>query len=462
MKRVSNLNTFHKAHRRICGIHSAPNDAPCHRKIAQALLLLADPKLAVALCIGIAIDNTPMLCNRLLIERTVSMQRLFFAVIITACLFVALTARAENERRVLQIESPLDFQVFQRETAAGGHIRVAGSASPSADVKVLIEGAGLREELPHHWHRLNPDRSTGAFRADLPVPAGGFFKVTIVSSAHGSKKEREIVPHVGVGEVFVIAGQSNSTNYGEEPQKVTSGLVSTFDGKTWRIADDPQPGTQDDSKKGSFAPAFGDAMVARYHVPIGIASVGHGSTSVRQWLPAGTPVLVMPTMTKFITRTDDGTLVSDGTLYNGLLKRIHQLGPHGFRALLWHQGESDTHQPPEHEIPPATYAQMMTQLIESARRDAGWDFPWFVALASYHSPSDPSSASLRDAQRSLWQSGIALEGPDTDTLTGNNRQNGGKGVHLSAQGLQAHGKMWAAKVSVYLDPLLSESTQMTK
>jgi hypothetical protein len=167
-------------------------------------------------------------------------------------------------------------------------------------------------------------------------------------------------------------------------------------------------------------------------------------------------------MTKFITRTEDGTLVSDGTLYRGLIGRINELGPHGFRALLWHQGESDTHQPPEHEISAAIYAQMMTQLIKSARRDAGWDFPWFVAVASYHSPTDTSSPELREAQRSLWKSGVALEGPDTDTLIGSHRENGGKGVHLSAQGLQAHGRMWAGKVSVYLDPILRESTPMKK
>jgi hypothetical protein len=43
-----------------------------------------------------------------------------------------------------------------------------------------------------------------------------------------------------------------------------------------RIADDPQPGVQDTSSRGSFIPAFGDALYAKYHVPVGIADVGHG------------------------------------------------------------------------------------------------------------------------------------------------------------------------------------------
>ena len=346
-----------------------------------------------------------------------------------------------------------ELEVFQRDCASTGSIHFSGTAPQNAHVKVLIEGTGLAGKLPHHWRKLNLNKRTGDFSEDLRFSAGGFYDVKFISSGHGTRKQQVTVPHVGIGEVFVIAGQSNSTNYGEEPQKVMSGLVSTFGGKHWRIADDPQPGTQDNSKKGSFAPSFGDAMAAHYHVPIGIASVGHGSTSVRQWLPAGTPVVVMPTTTKFITRTAEGTLVSDGTLYRGLLERIEELGPHGFRALLWHQGESDAHQPTGHEISPATYALMMTQLIESVHRDAGWNFPWFVALASYHSPTDTSSPELREAQQSLWKNGLALEGPDTDTLTGSYRQNGGKGVHFSAEGLHAHGKLWAEQIISYLDPL---------
>lgn len=388
------------------------------------------------------------------------MRPVLFALILTADLLLASALSAQG--RTFEVSSPLDFQVFQRDTAATGLIHFSGSAPANAHLKVLIEGAGLHGPLPHRWQKIQVDKRSGTFSADIRFPAGGFYDVKFVSSGRGILKQQVTVPHVGIGEVFVIAGQSNSTNYGEERQKVMSGLVSTFDGHSWRIADDPQPGTQDDSEKGSFAPAFGDAMVAHYRVPIGIASVGHGSTSVRQWLPAGTPVLVMPTMTKFITRTEDGTLVSDGTLYRGLLERINELGPHGFRALLWHQGESDAHQSPEHEISPAIYAQMMTQLIEATRRDAGWNFPWFVALASYHSPMDTSSPELREAQRSLWEGGLALEGPDTDTLTGSYRQNGGKGVHLSAEGLQAHGKMWAERVSSYLDPLLQKQEKATE
>jgi hypothetical protein len=227
-------------------------------------------------------------------------------------------------------------------------------------------------------------------------------------------------------------------------------MVGTFSGAAWRLADDPQPGVQDDSHLGSFLPAFGDALYERLHVPVGVASVGAGSTSVRQWLPEGDRFASQPTAPKFVLQAGTGEWASDGHLFAGLVARMQQLGNQGFRAVLWHQGESDAHQPAGHEIPAAEYRRMMERLIRESRREAGWDVPWIVAQASYHSAADPAAPEIREAQASLWKDGLALPGPDTDTLTGDNRQNGGRGVHMSGPGLRAHGRMWAQKVMEYL------------
>ena len=37
-------------------------------------------------------------------------------------------------------------------------------------------------------------------------------------------------------------------------------------------------------------------------------------------------------------------------LWQACVQHIESFGPHGFRAVLWHQGESDSNQKPEHEI----------------------------------------------------------------------------------------------------------------
>ena len=62
---------------------------------------------------------------------------------------------------------------------------------------------------------------------------------------------------------------------------------------------------------------------------------------------------------------------------------------------------------------PDEYDRKMTALIQASRQTAGWDVPWFVAQATYH-PGDGPKAEIREAQKKLWESGLALQGPDTD------------------------------------------------
>ncbi len=388
-----------------------------------------------------------------------------------SCVILSLTSLGTTPSQTLAgitIESPMPFQVFQRQTAKLGYIAVRGHLEGGTNQAFdgvegcVYESSPLAESAAKaKCGRVKYDRTEHTFKGMLAAPAGGFQTVELRMMLKGKQVGSQAVEHVGVGEVFVISGQSNSTNYGEVKQTVKSGFVTTFDGTQWRMADDPQPGTQDNSSKGSFIPALGDALYAKFHVPIGIASVGHGSTSVRQWLPKGRRFKTQPTMTKFTSEVAPGVWECDGTLFNGMMARIQELdrfaprGKHGFRALLWHQGESDTHQKLPHTIAAEEYRALMTEVIAASRRDAGWRFPWFVAEASYHTPDDPQTPEIRAAQESLWHAGLALEGPDTDQLTGMNRQNQGTGVHMSDMGLQAHGKLWAEKVGPWLDSVLA-------
>lgn len=341
------------------------------------------------------------------------------------------------------VTSPLDYQVFQRQTLGRGTILVAGRTTVSCD-RVEARAGGA-------WEPMSLDSATHQFRGNVERSAGGFFAVEVRALRAGGPVAEAAVRHVGIGEVFVIAGQSNSTNYGEERQVSRTRMVVTFSGELWRIADDPQPGVQDDSHNGSFIPAFGDALYERLRVPIAVACVGAGSTSVRQWLPKGERFRNQPAMTRYAEPAVAGGWESTGQLFDGMMRRIRQLGDYGFRALLWHQGESDAHQPSGHEISGDEYRALMRRLIAASRAAAGWNFPWFVAQVSYHKPDDPSAPEIREAQASLWRSGVALEGPDTDRLTRGYRQNNGTGIHFSAKGLEAHGSLWAEKLAAYIE-----------
>jgi hypothetical protein len=141
-----------------------------------------------------------------------------------------------------------------------------------------------------------------------------------------------------------------------------------------------------------------------------------------------------------------GEWESKGEAFDMLTGRMKQLGARGFRAVLWHQGESDAGQPdPKRTLIGKPYRVYLEQLIRESRKEIGWDAPWLVALVSSH--GGEGVPEMRDAQKSLWDDGIALEGPDSDALRGDLRD----GVHFSDKGLQKHGQVWAEKVSAWMD-----------
>jgi hypothetical protein len=139
-------------------------------------------------------------------------------------------------------------------------------------------------------------------------------------------------------------------------------------------------------------------------------------------------------------------------MFGNFTAQLRKLRSHGFRAVLWHQGESDANQDQTgRTLPGSFYRRYLEQLIRDSRGEIGWDAPWFVAQVSYHGPDDAISLDIRAAQKALWDAGVALEGPDTDKLTGNLRDKNGTGIHLSGPGLQAHGALWAQKVTPWLE-----------
>jgi hypothetical protein len=324
----------------------------------------------------------------------------------------------------LVILSPREYQVFQRARESSGTAVVSGWAMPGVtSVEARVIGTSRFGQVPGEWREAPLAQSTRSFGLQWPMPAGGWYRLEMRAFQGGQALPPAAVGKFGVGEVFLGAGQSNSTNWAEVRTEPASGMVSSFDGSCWRPAYDPQPGPHDASLRGSFWPSFGDAMYQRYGVPIGVATTGHGGTNVDQWQP-------------------------DEELHNWMMTRIYELGPYGFRALLWHQGEADA------DTPSDEYYEKLKRTILASKVAAGWDFPWFVARASYHNPDHPSWPGPRAGQQRIWEEGLALPGPDTDTLGGEYRDLGGKGAHFNAKGLKVHGELWAERVGAYLDQVL--------
>ena len=328
----------------------------------------------------------------------------------------------------IRLTSPMPYQVFQRMSKEKGKVSVVGSVAGSfGGMTATVEGKGFRKKVDV------PINRQCCFATNIDVPAGGWYTVTLSAEYDDGTPVRKVIDHVGVGEVFVIAGQSNASGFGEKQIVQTSKMVSSFNGSFWCLADDPQLGSHDMSEGGSFHPAFGDALYEKIKVPIGIVPVGHGGSFVYWWLPNA-----------------DYTNVPKEQLYRGPLfdYMIERMLKTDFRMVLWHQGESDRGCDID-----ATYAEMC-RIIESSRKAAERPIPWMVAKVSKMDPNGPEDPNIRAVQQRHVDNGYALEGPDTDKLTGDYRALGGTDPHFSPKGLREHGRLWAEAVAKYLNSIL--------
>ena len=357
----------------------------------------------------------------------------------------------------LKLISPSDYQVVQRSTRDRGTLRIVGQLTQNAMEGSFVE-ARLLTGADAVWKRLDAIISERVISASMDVPAGGWNRLEVRISNNQVEYARDSVEHVGIGEVFVIAGQSNSANHGEQKQTPNSGRVASLNDTTWQIANDPQPGASGTS--GSFMPSFGDALVEKLNVPVGLVACGIGATSVREWLPRGSSFPNPPTLVGRVEQSPSGEWTSKGDAFNVLVAKMKVLGSHGYRAVLWHQGESDANQKdPTRTLPGNLYRQYLEKIILESRHAVGWEMPWFVAQATYHIPGDEEWPDIREAQASLWKDNIALQGPDTDALKGELRERNGRGVHFSETGLRVHGKKWADKVLPWIIELNALKTR---
>ena len=202
-----------------------------------------------------------------------------FLALLSTLLLAPLAALPAAE---LDVTAPRDFQVVQRVTPTKGTIRLAGRLAEDSPQEAVVETRfiGSPPKTETAWQKLNARVSGRALSGLLEAPAGGWWKLEVRVLHLNKVLAAGSVEHVGVGEVFVVAGQSNSANHGEEKLTPQSGRVASFDGMNWRLANDPQPGVSGNG--GSFLPAFGDAVVAKQDVPVGIVACGIGATSVRE------------------------------------------------------------------------------------------------------------------------------------------------------------------------------------
>lgn len=329
---------------------------------------------------------------------------------------------------MLTIEKPLPYQIVQRsgflpkfahENHSGGPalgsgaVEISGTATAGMKGAISAKVTGLKNFFGKEadWQPLKMDWREEHFCGQLEVPAGGWYRLEVRIEPAAGPSQTACVEPFGVGEVFIVAGQSYVTNSHDAATVIEDpeGRITAYDPihNAWRVANDPQPlampAQRSDTKLGSIWPSAMNALMPLLRVPIGMINVGVGGTASRQWVPGA-------------------------ECYDDLLRAGTRVG--NFRSVLWQQGETD--------VMEATSAKTYKHNLMLMKRDTErhWRIsrPWMLAKSTLHPVKyhDPEGEGIiRQAIDELWETPGFVPGPDTDIL-------GGIGVHRAPAEASRH------------------------
>ena len=225
----------------------------------------------------------------------------------------------------------MDFQIFQRDSDGYARVSFSGTLKtlPADAAQVLARVVREDDNLTViHW--VPCIRNGMEWSVDLTIPEGGLYRLEacLMNGNPAWSEKVRCVYHVGVGDIYVTAGQSNMTGYGRDnayDPPVLGVHAFTAAGK-WGIAVHPLAdslgsvfGHPESATGTSPALSFARRLKDRLGIPIGILPAAVGGTALAQWHPE-----------------------QAGDCWQDMCERLNHIG--NFKGFIWCQGCSDANE----------------------------------------------------------------------------------------------------------------------
>jgi len=342
---------------------------------------------------------------------------------------------------MLRIEhGAVDYQVFQRDERGESVVVVSGQCH--ADTADVVEVQIVKPDGSVQGWTEAGKAEGGRWQASIHLQTGGPY--TLRFRLRRQPGEVGEVKEVLVGDLWVLAGQSNMEGVGDLVDVETPHpLVHSYTmAESWEIAQEPLhwlccsidpvhnpngviPGDEQHAewhrtrnKGAGLGLTFAKAMVEATGVPVGLVPCAHGGTSLSQWSP-------------------DLAHLGGGSLYGSMLRRVKAVGGR-VKGVLWYQGESDAN---PNDAP--LFAERFTRLVEDVRRDfADPNLPFYTVQIGRFVVAMPQEGEIAWNQVQDTQRRLAEQIPNTAVVAAVDLELDDL-IHIGTQGLKRLGKRLA-------------------
>lgn len=361
------------------------------------------------------------------------------------CVFTCFISRT-CDAQIVSLSYPVNNSVIQRNTL--NTVTVAGQLI-YGDLTVTVS------------YRFRPVSATGVPGVPGPAtnlslaPNGMFYALPVISK--GWYLCEILVNGVvytankfGVGDVFIIAEQSNAQGVKDEQYKLPAGsgipewVVGASEDKTCTkklpesFTNMFPLNTADDAKRhGPLGPTGNSIWAygvlgklisdANGGMPVAFFNAATGGSSVTEWKQGADGVEAKHPYTgaQVCLGHNGGSVIPKdyyGQPYTALKTALNYYGSlYGVRAVLWHQGEADADanvDPVYKASSAADYQAKLQAVIAKSRSDfAAPNLTWYICKATI-SKFGPINATIRTGQGNTPTGSTVLPGAETDYVSG--------------------------------------------
>lgn len=240
-------------------------------------------------------------------------------------------------------DGPQDWQIFQRDRAGFAAIRLGGTWEADEtefyiQARVVDENLNMPVTAYLDWQDATLDLAAKRFSLTFEkVPQGGLYRLETrikrPQAADPRPLRGDYIHHIGVGDIFVIAGQSNASGTGKGlvNDGPVLGVHLFANDERWKLAMHPLEDATNTLHPITITRifhghspwlAFAKTIFLKTGIPVGLIPTALGGSPVSRWVEGGE---------------------GDGDLFKNMADMLQKAG--GKTAgILWYQGETEVTQ----------------------------------------------------------------------------------------------------------------------